>query len=421
MRRVLSPLLALAALVALALFAGNQTSVWVDERGVTHMSNDPAHALRTDVDEREALWLGPTGDGPAVRAAADREEARTLRLLQGAIDDLRRGENARASVALEGILRDQPTRPEPHWYLALLARHRGRHDAAEAHLRAFLAASGDGLESWRASALRRLGELDDERRAADAAGASDPSGWVARTGGHFRLAVDPALGRGSEDFADTVLRYLEQAREAAAARLDAAPAEPMGVVLYGRGAYDRAHAERFSFRTVGFFDGRMHVVSAAHPAGELRALLFHEYVHAVFRERTGGDQPYWLNEGLAELAERDSRSQPGLTRSERSLLYRRLEAGDWIPLRRLAPSFSGLSDEDARVAYLEAAAAAAWLEKASTREARGQLLALLGQGRSDDEALRAAAGLDTDAIEAALQRDIASEFSSGVAGLGGSR
>lgn len=421
MPRPLALCLAAVAVAALVLFAANETFVWVDEQGVTHLTNDPAAQSRAggahgqaDAGELEALWDGPLGSGPPVRAAGgDRDEARTRRLLEGAMADLRRGENARAAVALEAILRERPTRPEPHWYLALLDRHRGRYDASEAHLRAFLASSGDGLESWRASALRRLGELDDERRASDAQRASDPSQWASRDGGHFRLTVDPALGRGSAAFADTVRLYLEHAREAVQQRLDAAPAEPMGVVLYGRGAYDRAHAERFSFRTVGFFDGRMHVVSAAHPAGELRALLFHEYVHAVFRERTGGDQPYWLNEGLAELSERDSRAQPGLTRSERSLLYRRMQAGAWLPLRRLAPSFSGLSNEEARAAYLEAAAAAAWIEAHSDRAARGRLLALIGQGREQDEALRGVLGLDTDAIDAALRREIASEFSAG--------
>ena len=427
MRR-LRPLLALglavASAVALLLLAANETFVYVDAQGVTHLSNDPSAHERSagdahrgaDAGELEALWEGPLGDAPVRGGSVDREEARTRRLLEGAVADLRRGENARAAVALEGILRESPMRPEPHWYLALLDRHRGRYDSAEAHLRAFLASSGDGLESWRASALRRLAELDDERRASDASGASDPDGWVTREGVHFRLTVDPALGGGSAAFADTVLRYLEQAREAALRRLDAAAVEPMGVVLYGRGTYDRTHAERFSFRTVGFFDGRMHVVSAAHPAGELRALLFHEYVHAVFRGRTGGDQPYWLNEGLAELSERDSRSQPGLTRSERSLLHRRRQASAWIPLERLAPSFSGLSDEDARAAYLQAAAAAAWIESRSTRAARGRLLVLLGEGRSDDEALRTALGLDTAAIDTALQSDIASEFAASAVG-----
>ena len=45
------------------------------------------------------------------------------------------------------------------------------------------------------------------------------------------------------------------------------PLEPLGVVLYGRAAYVRAHAHRFSFQTVGFFDGRIHVVVACHVIG----------------------------------------------------------------------------------------------------------------------------------------------------------
>jgi tetratricopeptide (TPR) repeat protein len=417
MRRPLALLLAVAASALLLLLAANETFVWVDERGVTHLSNDPEASGRLahpqhEPDSLDTLWGGPLDTAPRVRASLDREEARIQRQIAGAVDDLRRGENARAAAALEDILRERPTRPEPHWYLALLDRHRGRYESAEAHLRAFLASSGDAFEPWRASAEKRLVELAEERRVAEGQGATDPSHWATIAQGNFRLSVDPALGRGSSHFADTVLRYLEDARGAALVRLGAAPAEAMGVVLYGRGAYDRAHADRFSFRTVGFFDGRMHVVSAAYPAGELRALLFHEYVHAVFRERTGGDRPYWLNEGLAELSERQSRAQTSLSRSERSLLHRRRVAGAWIPLRRLAPSFSGLSDEDARVAYLEAAAAAAWLEQNTQRDTRGRLLEDLGRGRSDDEALRAAIGLDTDALDAALQREIGSEFAS---------
>ena len=85
----------------------------------------------------------------------------------------------------------------------------------------------------------------------------------------------------------------------------------MGVVFYSKAAYIQAHRHRFSFETIGFFDGQIHVVSAAHPAGELRSLLFHEYSHAVFREKTGGDRPYWFNEGLAELSERPTNESRG--------------------------------------------------------------------------------------------------------------
>ena len=179
---------------------------------------------------------------------------------------------------------------------------------------------------------------------------------------HFRVYYDPALGEASPDYARTVMRYLAEARASVGERLGAVPQEAMGVVFYGKAAYLEAHRHRFSFQTVGFFDGRIHVVSAGHPAGELRALLFHEYTHAVFREQTGGDRPYWLNEGLAEISERASLNRRGLTRSERQALRRRIDANAWIPLRRLAPSFSGLGDEDARAAYLESMAAAAWIE-----------------------------------------------------------
>jgi hypothetical protein len=414
--RVLPLLLAIAA-VAFPDGVPAETWIWMDEAGVTHMTNDPARVPESVRSPRhgretlEALWDGPLGKGGAAPPdRSDAAEARTRRLLSGAVADLERGETARASVVLEGVLREQPTRPEPHWYLALLDRHRGRYESAAAHLEAFLASAGDDFEGWRGSAEKRLREIEDEHRLAAASHTGDPRGWGAVDGGHFRVVLDPDLASYSRDYARRVLEYLEQARESVSRRLGAEPDEALGVVFYGRGAYDRVHESRFSFRTVGFFDGRIHVVSAAHPAGELRALLFHEYVHAIFREQTGADRPYWWNEGLAELAERESRAQPGLTRSERSALRRRIDADDWIPLARLAPSFSGLDDDDARAAYLEGTAAALWIEQRTDREQRARVLALLGEGRGEDAAFRGVLGMDTRAIDAAVRDWIRAEF-----------
>ena len=48
-------------------------------------------------------------------------------VIRGAVQDLERGETARASAALEGVLRSDPNQAEAHWYLALLAR---RHASA---------------------------------------------------------------------------------------------------------------------------------------------------------------------------------------------------------------------------------------------------------------------------------------------------
>lgn len=407
------------ALGALADTVHSETYIWVDEAGITHMTDDPARVPSRILEggehptgSVEGLWDGPLGSTPVGGAAStDPAQARTERLIRGAVQDLQRGETARAAVALDAILRDEPNRPEPHWYLALLDRHRGRYDSAEAHLRAFLASAGDLLEPWRITAGTRLVELEDERRLADVVSSQNPDVWSGTESAHFRIVLDPGLASISSDYARTALQYLEQARESVAERLGSAPEESMGVVFYGRGSYDSAHRQRFSFRTVGFFDGRIHVVSAAHPAAELRALLFHEYVHAIFREQTGGDRPYWWNEGLAELSERSSRGQPGLSRSERSTLRRRIEADDWIPLSRLAPSFSGLDDDEARAAYLEAAAAALWIEQRTDRTQRASILRILGSGHSDDAALSRVLGMDTETVDRAVQAWIRSEFS----------
>jgi len=408
----------LLSAVLLASAAAAEPWVWIDEQGTTHISDDPAavpdRVRQGGAQDREALrdlWdvvRGPLDAAPS--GGTGRGQERTLRLIRGAVSDLERGETARAQVALESVLRDEPAQPEAHWYLALLERQRGRYDSAQAHLEAFLAAAGDALDPWRSSAQRRLEALADERRLAEPLAAAATTDFVGLSTPHFRVHYDAALGRASRDYARTVLSYLEEARETASERLGALPREAMGVVFYGKGAYTQAHRHRFSFQTVGFFDGRIHVVSAGHPAGELRALLFHEYTHAVFRERTGGDRPYWLNEGMAEVAERASHARLRLTRSELVSLRSRIDEGRWLSLRRLAPSFSGLDDADARAAYLEAMAAAYWIEARTDRAQRARLLARLGEGVRDDDALREALGLDTEAIDAALREHVLREF-----------
>jgi tetratricopeptide (TPR) repeat protein len=384
--------------------------VWLDERGVTHLGEGPgerpAGAREAAGAELAGLWeegpLGPPLEGSG--------EGRTQRVIRGAAEDLARGETARAAAALESALRLEPRRPEAHWVLAQLDRQRGRFESSRAHLEAFLAAAGDALEPWRGQARRELAALDDELRLADPARTRAPGDFEGRTHPDFRLHYDPGLGQASPDYAARVLAILEEARGRVGERLGTLPAEPMGVVVYGKASYLEAHRHRFSFETVGFFDGRIHVVSRAHPQRELRNLLFHEYAHAVFRERTGGDRPFWLNEGLAELSEREGRSRDGLTRGERVALRGRLDEGGWIPLRQLAPSFAGLDDEGARAAYLESTAAAAWIEAHTTREARALLLARLGEGEAADDALREAVELDTDGVDAAVRSWLRDEF-----------
>ena len=418
--RLLSGVLLLVIFAALPIpMAEGEIRFWVDAEGVTHFSNDdtagPREAQAVDAGGLEPIqsaWSdGLTG--PRLRAGSgdsSSTEDRVRRLLRGAFADLDRGEFARADSTLRGVLRLNQSNPEAHWYLAVLARARGRFGSAEHHLRAFLDTAGPELESWRRSARRRLAAIADERRLADPEQLGGPLRLQLVRDENFRVQVDARLGEISSDYATRVLGFLREARLQVSASIGVEPLEPLGVVLYGRAAYTRAHAHRFSFQTIGFFDGRIHVASPAHPTESLRGVLFHEYTHAVFREVTGGDRPYWLNEGLAEGIERQSRGLANSTRRERAAMRANIETDSWIPLASISRSFAGLSDERARDAYLQSVITVGFIHSRTDVAQRRRMLQMLGDGFSIDQALYEVMGLDADGLDHAVQEEIRREF-----------
>jgi hypothetical protein len=407
-----------ACTFAAACSSNAEIRFWVDQDGVTHFTDDPdAEAPRggeeaTDLETLRGAWAdgitGPILDDDEGDSSGG--EDRVRRLLRGARADLERGEVARADSTLRGVLRLEPRRPEAHWYLAMLSRGRGRFKTAERHLRTFLDVAGPEFGKWRHQAELRLAALADERKLADPDSLEGPLKLQTLRSDHFRLQVDARLGEVSKDYAARVLGFLEEARSEVSKAIGVAPLEPLGVVLYGRAAYVRAHAHRFSFQTIGFFDGRIHVASPAHPTVALRGILFHEYTHAVFREYAGGDRPYWLNEGLAEQVERRSRGRSVSTRSERAKLRANIELGSWIPLRSIARSFAGLTDGSARDAYLQSVVTAGFIESKTTVDERRRLLERIGEGLSIDQALHEAMGMDSDGLDEAVRNSIRAEF-----------
>ncbi len=411
-----------AAIFVSVLMVGDvhgEIRFWVDEAGLTHFSNDedaaPDDARAVDAGGLEPIrsaWdSGVTGPRiPALAGDSSSVDDRIRRLLRGALADLERGELARADSTLRGVLRLDPKRPEAHWYLASLARARGRFASAERHLRRFLESAGPEFVRWRELASERLAAIEDERFLADPETLDGPLRLEMVRNAHFRVQVDRRLGEVSADYAARVLGFLAEAREQVSRSIGVEPLEPLGVVLYGRAAYVRAHAHRFSFQTIGFFDGRIHVASPAHPSETLRGVLFHEYTHAVFRDVTGGDRPYWLNEGLAERIERQSRGLPASTRTERAAMRANLETGAWLPLRSIARSFAGLSDERARDAYLESVVTVGFIHSRTSVEQRRRLLEAIGKGLSVDQALYEILGFDTDGLDRAVQAELRREF-----------
>ncbi|MAJ59304.1 MAG: hypothetical protein CBC48_04300 [bacterium TMED88] len=409
----------------------SETFVWVDDEGLTHFTDDRdalpdalfAAEESLGVDHLRALWngvrTGPVPETPP--GASGRPEDRIVRMLLGAIADMERGESARAEAALKSAVRLAPRSAEPHWYLADLARRRGRYATASQEFETFIALAGPHLNHWKQVAARERRELAAERKLADESIARPPLLWVEEQSDDFKIQLDAELEAVSPDWPRTAMAFLQDARREVAELMGLEPLEPLGVMFYGRAAYSQAHAHRFSFRTVGFFDGQIHVAAPAHPSDELRSLLFHEYTHALFREQTGGDRPYWLNEGLAEQVERRALGSPASTRSERAALRSRIAAGRWIPLRRLAQSFSGLNNEEARAAYLQSVVTVEWITGHTDLKARANLLRGLGVGRSADLMLYETFGFDTDGLDATVREHVLSEFPAvgEVADLGG--
>ena len=131
---------------------------------------------------------------------------------------------------------------------------------------------------------------------------------------------------------------------------------------------------------------------------------------AVFREVTGGDRPYWLNEGFAEQIERASRGRAVSTRSERAALRTNVELGAWIPLASIADSFVGLDDEEARNACLQSVVTVGYIHDQTNVEQRRRLLERIGSGFSVDQALHEVLGVDTEGLDAAVRAHLQREF-----------
>jgi hypothetical protein len=123
----------------------------------------------------------------------------------------------------------------------------------------------------------------------------------------------------------------------------------------------------------------------------------HELSHLVFA--TAIDNPYhapphWLNEGLAVYL------SEGFSSSDRDLVERVARDGTIIPLEGLAGAFPTTRDRFF-LAYAESTSAVDFMVKEHGRDALIGLIRSYATGVTDDEAFKAATGLDTAEFEAA--------------------
>lgn len=123
-------------------------------------------------------------------------------------------------------------------------------------------------------------------------------GFSNRRLSHFIVRYE---GETMEGVGRMAMDELERHYASLTAELGFQPQEPIPVILYTRRAYSELSGDQRHL-SGGQFDGKIRLpVRDVHWGDEyIRRTLHHELSHAFFRARTGGHDPRWLNEGLAE-------------------------------------------------------------------------------------------------------------------------
>ena len=168
------------------------------------------------------------------------------------------------------------------------------------------------------------------------------AGFQSGYSGYFEIKFDGAENRA---FADEVLSLLEGIREQVGRDLGWQVRATTGVILYSGRQF--ADVTRLPSWAGAAYDGTIRVPMAGYrdDKATLRAVLAHEFTHAMLFDMIGGRCPAWFNEGLAQLEEG------------------RAAEPTYAPLAQLQIPFSGMQDERARVAYAASLSAVSYLTR----------------------------------------------------------
>jgi len=201
-----------------------------------------------------------------------------------------------------------------------------------------------------------------------------------------------------KDIAEKILALLEQAYSDVNLDLAHFPTGKTIVILHEEKAFKEA-AQRPDWPG-GLYDGkiRLPVGGVKDVSAELKAVIYHKYSHVVVRSMTGEKMaPAWLNEGIAEYE--------GSRFSERNMkeLTRAAKKGELTPVKRLESSFSGLSDKELSLAYLQGYSLVKYIIDRFGFHAVRDILDNIGRGDNIETAIKKALDpfeLDYTSLEA---------------------
>ena len=197
----------------------------------------------------------------------------------------------------------------------------------------------------------------------------------------FNLTYDPGV---NTSLALAVLDVLESASNQVGAELGHFPEARVPVAIYKRDDYkDVTSSPDWSG---GVYDGtiRLPFGAMSEITPPMRAILFHEYAHVVVFDLTRGNCPLWLNEGIAEMFGRRQFSHPAPEGGQAAL------KGAVVDVHRLEGSFSGLSSNEAALAYQQSYSLVNYLVTAYGWHRVNAILTGLGKGMNITAAVASA-------------------------------
>jgi len=204
---------------------------------------------------------------------------------------------------------------------------------------------------------------------------------------------------GSDSFAQELMDTCEEGLASLTQDIGTYPEKPIKIYVY-QSTNDLRGAMVFSQEWTGgvaFIDFGIIAISISPSQLEWgKRALVHELTHLVVHQATFspyGQLPLWLDEGLATYSEGEL--DPDL----RSSLNRAISEGTLIPVRTLCSPFSAYVDK-ARLSYAESYSLVKYLLDNHGQDKMLDLLIILKQGSTYDEALTAVYGFDVEGLDA---------------------
>jgi hypothetical protein len=235
----------------------------------------------------------------------------------------------------------------------------------------------------------------------------DRFGWKTKSGKIVRLH----WYEGNDAFAGSALSIAEQGIQTASAFLGTPETEPIDFFIYAttQDFYD-AMGPGMRQNVGGLAISETRTLFGLIAPGELdfvKATLTHELTHVVYDDAVSNayhSPPHWLNEGIAQYV------AEGYSRYNRNLVTDAGDTGTLMPLESIRGMFPTTADRF-YLAYAEAASAVDYLIETHGKDKLIMLIQAFRTGASDDEAFRAAIGLDSAAFDRAwLAANGISEF-----------